>query len=222
MISVTVEAHPINGDCDAAEIGDLYRRSRCSMADAVRLAIQCGQKLIAKKQNLTHGQWLPWLDDNADVLEFSTDRTARLLMAAAKRKPASDLDYTTALTLSRTLWGHTPPSFAPKLDRTRPVAASTAEPEPDNQHLKARIIEQDEDVHDLRAAPDDLNIHTFLRRNPSETTTIEPRDRCRAQVRALITNCLDDIPQEQWTRLIAEVREEIHRIELEAEKWMRN
>jgi hypothetical protein len=222
MIPVTIAAHLINADCDAAEIGDLYRRSRGSMADAVRLAIQCGQKLIAKKQSLAHGQWLPWLDDNADVLGFNTDRTARLLMAAAKRKPASDLDNATALTISRTLWGHTPISFAPKLDRTRPVAASTAEPEPDNQRLKARIIEQDENIGDLRAAPDNLNIHTFLRRNPSETTTIEPHDRCRAQIRALITGCLDDIPQAQWTRLIADVREEIDRIELEAEKWMQN
>jgi hypothetical protein len=56
---------------------------------------------------LAHGQWLPWLKANAEVLGFKADRTARLLMrAAANRKLASDLNEATAVALNRLLWGH--------------------------------------------------------------------------------------------------------------------
>jgi hypothetical protein len=42
---------------------------------------------------MDHGKWLPWLTANKDTLGFDTDRTARLLIAAAAdRKSTSDLD----------------------------------------------------------------------------------------------------------------------------------
>ncbi len=59
---------------------------------------------------MAHGEWLPWLETNAGVLGFETDRTARFLMKAAtdysNRKLASDLDENTAAQISRKMWGH--------------------------------------------------------------------------------------------------------------------
>ena len=56
---------------------------------------------------MLEGAWLPWLEANAAVLGFDADRTARRLMAAANRTPASDLnDEPKALALSRQIWGH--------------------------------------------------------------------------------------------------------------------
>jgi hypothetical protein len=45
-------------DHDAAEIGDLYHKSRGSHLESVRFAIECGLRLKAKKDSLAHGAWL--------------------------------------------------------------------------------------------------------------------------------------------------------------------
>ncbi len=71
------------GDRDAAEIGDLYRRAGATMVESVRYALACGERLAAKKASLPHGAWLPWLEENADVLGFKTRRTAARLMFLA-------------------------------------------------------------------------------------------------------------------------------------------
>jgi phage N-6-adenine-methyltransferase len=66
--------------------------------------------LIAKKDGLEHGQWLPWLKANAEVLGFK-DRAANLLMkwAAANPQLTADLDFDTAAAASsRQLWGNKP------------------------------------------------------------------------------------------------------------------
>jgi hypothetical protein len=94
-------------DADAVDIGDLYRKARRSLAVSVRYAIQCGRRLRAKKDSLDHGQWLPWLRDNAEVLGFEHRTTATRLMKLANGAPAHHLDEATALAISRQLWGHT-------------------------------------------------------------------------------------------------------------------
>jgi hypothetical protein len=48
-------------------IGELYRDARTSMAESVRHLVEAGHRLIAKKAEVDHGQWLPWLEANADV-----------------------------------------------------------------------------------------------------------------------------------------------------------
>ena len=40
-----------------------------------------------------HGDWLPWLEANAEALGFSTDRTAQRLMKIAKENPTSDVGF---------------------------------------------------------------------------------------------------------------------------------
>lgn len=65
--------------------------------------------VAAKKASMAHGEWLPWLEANSDVLGFSTDRTAsRLMKTAANRTLASvfDLSAPDAADLSRQMWGN--------------------------------------------------------------------------------------------------------------------
>ncbi|MDE5446478.1 DUF3102 domain-containing protein [Bradyrhizobium sp. CSA207] len=142
-----------NTDPDATEIGELYARARGSMVDAVRQAIACGEKLIAKKKTFAHGHWSQWLQANAEVLGFG-ERTARMLMkAASNRQLASDLDNTTALAISRKIWGHAQPQEPkePKPKRipfTDPMSRSEQQRVIEQQ--AARIAELDEEIDALR------------------------------------------------------------------------
>ena len=53
---------------------------------------------------MAHGEWLPWLESQADVPGFPSYRTAqRLIKAAANTSPASHLE---AIDLSRQMWGN--------------------------------------------------------------------------------------------------------------------
>ena len=73
----------------------------------MRHSIECGQRLIAKKETLKRGEWLPWLEQNADVLGFDSPRTAQILIkGASNTKLASHLDEASAVALSRKLWGN--------------------------------------------------------------------------------------------------------------------
>ena len=76
-------------DQDAIAIGDLYRQARSSLADSARCSIEAGCRLIAKKDSLSHGEWLPWLEAHAEELGFDTRRTAARLMEAASKWVAS-------------------------------------------------------------------------------------------------------------------------------------
>jgi phage N-6-adenine-methyltransferase len=94
-------------DGDAIEIGDLYRKGKSSMVDSMRYLVEAGQRLIAKKDGLEHGLWLPWLEMNATALGFDSPRTAQLLMRGAeKAKSTSHLDEGAALQLNREIWGN--------------------------------------------------------------------------------------------------------------------
>jgi hypothetical protein len=63
--------------------------------------------LAAKKQQLRHGHWLPWLEVHADVLGFG-ERAARKLIKGAEenRNLGSDLSPEQALHISRQIWDH--------------------------------------------------------------------------------------------------------------------
>jgi hypothetical protein len=129
MPVAVVAPRPV-GDTDAGIIGDLYRKSRGSLVDSVRYAHECGTKLKAVKASLAHGQWLPWLEVNAEVLGFANDSTARRLMTLANRALAHDLDGAAALDLSRETWGHNEIAPLPNDNRETeaPVADTSAEP----------------------------------------------------------------------------------------------
>jgi hypothetical protein len=96
----------VKQDDDAREIGDLYRRARGCAVKGVRYAIQAGSRLTDKKKSLAHGQWLPWLEANADVLGFDTPRTAQRLITAASKYDV-DVAFDEAPLISREIWGNT-------------------------------------------------------------------------------------------------------------------
>lgn len=103
ITAVTVEVV----DRDAIQIGELYSKARTSLVDSVRYQIECGQRLAEKKASLGHGEWLPWLEDNANILGFETRRTAsRLMKLAANGTSTSHLNGTTAAQISRATWGN--------------------------------------------------------------------------------------------------------------------
>src|SRR5262245_9896462 len=107
MSAAVYACRALAADRDAAEIGALYRDARASMVNSVRCLIEAGQRLAAKKVELGHGQFLPWLAANADVLGFSDRRTAsRLMEAAAKWGASAPFEEADALQISRAVWGH--------------------------------------------------------------------------------------------------------------------
>jgi phage N-6-adenine-methyltransferase len=93
-------------DRDAIAIGDLYRRARSSVVDSVRYLIDAGHRLIAKKDNMNHGEWYPWLATNADALGFDSPSTATRLMKTAKSCASARFDEAEAIRLNRIAWGH--------------------------------------------------------------------------------------------------------------------
>jgi len=96
-----------DGDPDALAIGDLYQKARSSIADSVRCLIKAGHRLAKKKDELGHGNWLPWLAANADVLGFDTPRTAqRLIDVASKYDAGVAIEDQQTLAISRQIWGH--------------------------------------------------------------------------------------------------------------------
>lgn len=111
---------PTLPDSDAAAIGELYRSGKASLVDSVNRFIEAGKRLKAKRDSLHHGEWLPWLEANADALGFESRFTAaKLMKLAANVPPAAHLTEAEALTISRQLWGHDddPPADLDSLPR---------------------------------------------------------------------------------------------------------
>jgi hypothetical protein len=97
----------IKPDKDAAEIGEFYRKARGSLIESISYAIACGERLKAKKDSLSYGEWLPWLRANADVLGMNVTSTPqRLMKLAADSASTRNLDEAGALAISRQLWGN--------------------------------------------------------------------------------------------------------------------
>jgi hypothetical protein len=110
-MSAVVTAKPRNRamalDQDAVHIGSLYREARKSAVESARQLIEAGRRLAEKRKSLAHGEWLPWLAANAEVLGFQDRSTASRLMAAAKKWCAgAPSDEAEALEVGRAVWGH--------------------------------------------------------------------------------------------------------------------
>jgi hypothetical protein len=82
----------------AEEIGGLFKKANGSL-------LECGHRLLAKRTSMQHGEWLPWLEANSEILGFG-ERTAQLLIKAAKTFPQLTSDLPDA-ELNRLIWGNT-------------------------------------------------------------------------------------------------------------------
>ncbi len=114
---VSIEGVHLPADNDAETIGALYARAKTSIAESVTFQIQAGQRLRDKKAKLDHGEWLPWLEANADVLGFETPRTAQMLMKVARdyegnAKSTSHFEPEEAVKISRLTWGNAPANYS--------------------------------------------------------------------------------------------------------------
>jgi hypothetical protein len=78
----------------AARFKAEHRACMHAMRDSVAHAIAAGEILIEAKQQLNHGQWLPWLKEHCgDVAE----RTAQLYMRAAKNRATTEDEIRNAI-----------------------------------------------------------------------------------------------------------------------------
>jgi hypothetical protein len=60
-------------DNDAVRIGVLYEKARNGIIGSVQDLTEAGQLLEKKKEELGHGEWLPWLEENDTTLESLTE-----------------------------------------------------------------------------------------------------------------------------------------------------
>ena len=97
-------AAQIYQDPAAAHIGQAYRRGTEAYQETGRL-------LIAQKEKLRHGEWLPWLKANETALGFGEATAQRLMKWAAN--PSLDAE---------TVWGN------PALTRDLPEPALPVDP----------------------------------------------------------------------------------------------
>src|SRR4029077_18924369 len=89
-------------ELDAIEIGALYHKARESIVDSVKYLIECGKRLRDKRKSLQHGEWLPWLAANAEVLGMNVTSTPqRLMKLATKFGVDAEFDETEAIEWSR-------------------------------------------------------------------------------------------------------------------------
>lgn len=97
------------GDKDAIAVSRLYVKAKGFTVDAVNCLIEAGHKLTEKKKTLKHGEWLPWLKENASILGFGEWTAQRLMQAGAKYVAGHVFTETEALQISRKMWGHDKP-----------------------------------------------------------------------------------------------------------------
>jgi len=98
---------------DAVQIGRLFAKAKSSMVESLKYYVECGQSLKAIKDSLPHGEWLPWLKAQKNILGFG-EWSAQRMMKAAETKTwlTTDLDDSQALTLSQEIWGNSSGGFA--------------------------------------------------------------------------------------------------------------
>lgn len=63
----------------AANINEAHRLARSSAETAVAQAIECGRLLAAKKSELSHGEFMPWVEKHCD---FAYSTAARYMKAS--------------------------------------------------------------------------------------------------------------------------------------------
>jgi hypothetical protein len=106
----------------AQNINEAHQCARESMENAVEWAVKCGQLLAAKKAELKHGEFMPWVEKHCD---FSIRTASDYMRGAAKyAENGSTLPFSSLRQLLAP-----PADQAAKPKREKPVDTKTA-PEP--------------------------------------------------------------------------------------------
>jgi Protein of unknown function (DUF3102) len=175
-------------DEDAIAIGRLYRKGRQAILDGIKFHLQVGRTLIQKKASLNHGEWVPWLRTNADVLGFKHRTTAARLMKAAAANVSSTqpLNSAEAIRFNRTLWGNLIAATAPEAE------SKQAESKRKRPTKRSAIEMTDRCIEAVRATIEDAVAR--LQRVQA------PRDEVRAAVRGASRNPYRCAAADSWER----------------------
>ena len=73
----------------AARIRIEHQAVAASLKRSIEHAIAAGELLLEAKDQIPHGQWLPWLEQRCGV----TPRAAQMYMRVAKHRAAIELKY---------------------------------------------------------------------------------------------------------------------------------
>lgn len=103
----------------ATDVNEAHRLARSTAENAVQYAVQCGRLLVAKKAEMKHGEFQPWIERHCDFAYSTASR----YMKAAQNSTAVEIS-----TLSR-LFPSGRASEGPKLD-TPKGTVSVVNPEP--------------------------------------------------------------------------------------------
>lgn len=68
-------------------------------AQTAQNILEIGKRLIAAKQQLPYGEWLPWLRDKVEFSERSARNFMEIAQTFSNRQPVADLPYTKLLAL---------------------------------------------------------------------------------------------------------------------------
>ena len=100
MTAMTTELVIVTADTINSE----FRKATSSMVESANHIIRCGKLLTEKKEELGHGNFIPWVETEC---EFSPRVAQMMMKQSAKAKLASHLTEEDAIALSRDTWGHT-------------------------------------------------------------------------------------------------------------------
>jgi hypothetical protein len=139
---------------NAREIGDLFRNAKSSYVESVRYLIQTGHKLKSKKESLSRGQWIPWLEENERALGFGT-RTAQRLIKLSKYDVNDTFDgLEEALQISREIWGNQATALVSKSTTNNEEQPEEHEQE-DEENTRAENEQPDEDREEDETTEDE-------------------------------------------------------------------
>jgi hypothetical protein len=72
----------------AVRIRQELEATRTSLVQAVEHAITAGELLIEAKQQVKHGEWLPWLTENCEISERTAQAYMKLARAPLEKRNA--------------------------------------------------------------------------------------------------------------------------------------
>ena len=88
-----------NGTQDQRSIDQITLEINFYKAQTAQNIIEIGKRLIEAKQQLQHGEWLPWLRDKVEFTERSAQNFMKIAEEYSKTQPVSFLPYTKLLAL---------------------------------------------------------------------------------------------------------------------------
>ena len=96
----TSGSEPVSNDVQSrSSIDQITLEINFYKAQTAQNIIEIGKRLIEAKQQLQHGEWLPWLRDKVEFTERSAQNFMKIAQEYSKTQPVAFLPYTKLLAL---------------------------------------------------------------------------------------------------------------------------